>query len=902
MRKHHSKPKTQKRDMTGMSGSTQPSHQVARRHEYDDNSPILGTDLEEQELGTDYQQKMQKTMEHVVKVDTRRDHRNRIVRIINFWKKNCPQYYLIAVRKNTPKEMYDEPLMWFFKGKYKEDIIYTGLNPKFVLAFLNDEKIVKHGANKGNYRSYDDMRKFRDAINNGAKIRSEKMPHDFHVQIEQYLKAYKKEFKKEKKNGNAESKDADPISFELYKQILAWAIEDGLIMVFFWTQTQWSCMSRCASIDPLGFQHYKVYMDTHQVLHDLTKADQAGERCFAKHIYANGQNWLLCQWTGMGLYCACRREKFVHGDSKFFAEPGTEEGSAAKKYQELLRGMLQKGDRSETVRQHCRLDHFNAYGLRKGPASHATSGTTMPPSLPAIAHRGDWSMGAVFDAYFKFMPAGDHYLGQILSGKDPNLASFKDLPPHWTVKSTHPEVEKALIENFGPILENHGATSYDPTGLLVRCLACMVYHSEEILQVIYRHPGQHPFSFIPLYSPRSNLPQLRPLVTTEPTPYIMETATGIPPHVEVACQLREMRRDVLGLIEDTKAYEVRRQKAEQDFKEKVTKVVQDAIETNNVNNGNVSGLRLQNILKEYQQKTESRLTKLFDDFIQKHGQQRAPVAAIQQETTTNGLLSADTNMFQYRGRYWFVPEDFAFPKPTLSHALRLWLKGSAVNGDKVVRPYRLLKKRPHEPDCLPNSKLRQQFNNSWQQFFNFIDSAEVDGAKWNSDWPADTSLLTQQQIETAETKMWAILKARVSYKFRERGKAPQNRALASWAKAVAPSQIQKLGTQADKSFLTGTGAAKRKTAKRKRELKQGALYPQRQRPRVQPQQLLNHPVAGGQTSIQNLMDRGHQEDVAQGRRAPNRRIVDVNRDVETSPTHLQWLIDTFGNNATGCRK
>lgn len=50
-----------------------------------------------------------------------------------------------------------------------------------------------------------------------------KMPHEFHVQIEQYLNAYKKEFQKEKKHRNTESKDADPIYSELYKQLLAWA-------------------------------------------------------------------------------------------------------------------------------------------------------------------------------------------------------------------------------------------------------------------------------------------------------------------------------------------------------------------------------------------------------------------------------------------------------------------------------------------------------------------------------------------------------------------------------------------------------------------------------------------------------------------------------------------------------
>ena len=55
--------------------------------------------------------------------------------------------------------------------------------------------------------------------------------------MEQYLKAYKKECNSETKIGNAESKDADAITIDLYKQVLVWATEDGNVMVLFWTQT-----------------------------------------------------------------------------------------------------------------------------------------------------------------------------------------------------------------------------------------------------------------------------------------------------------------------------------------------------------------------------------------------------------------------------------------------------------------------------------------------------------------------------------------------------------------------------------------------------------------------------------------------------------------------------------------
>ena len=151
-------------------------------------------------------------------------------------------------------------------------------------------------------------------------------------------------------------------------------------------------MSRCANISPVGFANMKVVMDAHAVLHTQTKADQEGERCFAKHIFANEENWLLCPWTGMALFCALDQKKFAFVEhNKFFWEPGTEEGTAAKKYQEQLHGMITKSqERIDAVKQHCRLDHFNAYGLRKGPASQPPQ-ILLGPTRSGIPGLRNWT-------------------------------------------------------------------------------------------------------------------------------------------------------------------------------------------------------------------------------------------------------------------------------------------------------------------------------------------------------------------------------------------------------------------------------------------------------------------------------------------------------------------------------
>jgi hypothetical protein len=56
-------------------------------------------------------------------------------------------------------------------------------------------------------------------------------------------------------------------------------------------------------------------------------------------------------------------------------------------------------------------------------------------------------MGKVLDVYFQLAASGDHYLGQLLSLKDPNSVDFDTPCPHWKDPS-HPVVMQALELTF----------------------------------------------------------------------------------------------------------------------------------------------------------------------------------------------------------------------------------------------------------------------------------------------------------------------------------------------------------------------------------------------------------------------------------------------------------------------
>jgi hypothetical protein len=218
---------------------------------------------------------------------------------------------------------------------------------------------------------------------------------------------------------------------------------------------------------------------------------------------------------------------------------GTKAGAGSTKYHEQVLGLVR--GKEDCIAVHMKVEKLNPYGLRKGAATHAVSGTTAAPSIPSIARRGEWSIGSVLDVYWHFGSVGDHYLGRILCGMDPNNVNFAVLPPHWNVEAPleNESIKEAMLVMYGPILQHYAATKENPIGILLRCLACIVYHSDRLLEIMVLHPG-HDFSKLTILHNRELLSSLKPLVTIHPTKGGMETPTGVPPHIGIAVQVAEV--------------------------------------------------------------------------------------------------------------------------------------------------------------------------------------------------------------------------------------------------------------------------------------------------------------------------------------------------------------------------
>ena len=167
------------------------------QRETDDTVTTVGADLA---MPTNLKTKYNETASLSMTDACRMDYRSRILRIIRWWKENDPGYYEVGVY-DVDVEDQNEESKYFFTGKYKQDISYSGINNQFVLHFLVENKQHKKGKRKDKFKSVGDLRKYKDAIMWGAQMQDELLPSKFYTMFDNFLTGYKKEYKKRKKRG-----------------------------------------------------------------------------------------------------------------------------------------------------------------------------------------------------------------------------------------------------------------------------------------------------------------------------------------------------------------------------------------------------------------------------------------------------------------------------------------------------------------------------------------------------------------------------------------------------------------------------------------------------------------------------------------------------------------------------
>ena len=632
-----------------------------RPHERDtnDTTAILGADipvLEEHSISV-----RDTEIQHVSE-GNKRNYRNRLGHIFEFLQERYPTYYAVGVRALTEAELTDPDMYWW---KNKHDLVYEGLNVKIIKAFLAFKKKKINGKTA----SHVQIRKYNDAIIYGAKEAKQRLPIIYYEEMEKFLGAFKKETTTAKKDGMLDEQDADPISQTLFRLILQWALAQKNIFIWVFTILQWNCMARSINIGGLALHCFGPGEDNVRVKYDKNKCDQTGEKVHEKHCYGNPFDPLVSLFLCLGVWFCLESSRFEHTEF-LFQDENTNANAASSRYCSQLCELFKIY--KDQLKQYIRVDHANSHGTRKGSATSASSGTTCPPPVSSLAARGEWSLGKILDIYWHFAAPGDHYLGRVLALLDPTSPDFATLPPHWNMSDPmgNAKVKEAMNLMFATILQKWSGSAVDPTGVLLICLASVVYHSDFLKQVAAETPG-HPFDLIPLLSNPTLLKDLKELVTLQPEGQ-MTTPTGIPPHVASATMLQKVLTVCTNTLETVK-----------DMTQRIEQAVKGAFEDKAEENGQVTGERLKEMLSAYQTNMatmiDEKLTQLreslpnvtgaeppqdeeeINDTVFADGQEEEVLV---EDATGNGNTPPTRityRQYSYDGRFWHVPRAFKFP-------------------------------------------------------------------------------------------------------------------------------------------------------------------------------------------------------------------------------------------------
>jgi len=804
-------------------------------------------------LNPTQQDTVNKSKRDVLAVKTRKKHNSNITLFISFIEECCatdPNFIrngsvndivkMVDLSAVPDKEIYIQAS----RGEQyrQKTVVWNNVSRELVDLFLFDprymykwekgpngiKQIKQTVDNKNTLLTFDTRRKYIDALKFGKKEDKGSWNSDLQHSLKDIITSLKVNAREAKSNGQVEETEADALPFTLFEYMCQYAIQAGNAFLWVMALLQWNCMSRSQNIDDLKFSNFSLNLDAIAVKFDKTKMDREGRKTTPKHCYANPFNFAICLFTALGIYFCVVNEKWDNDRVYIFINKGAAIGSAASNYCGFITKWAK--EKKERIIQFVRADHVNAHGIRKGSATEATANTA-EASIASIFHRGEWSLGVVLDIYWKFAQRGDQILGRILAGLCPDKPTFDVLPPHFTVDESNEHVKKAMDICFGNILRvEEGRTGEGRTfarGILLRCLASVVYHEQKIQQIFAKCPD-HAWKSLPLFLNNDNLlRELKKLVTTEPTKGFCDKSTG-------AASNTKLIKSVHQILHAFDQYEKERVNMEETIKTLpavVGDAVKKAMEEKALQNGHLTYDNVSTIIVDMEARFETKTQNLLNSAVDEMrrvvggGLNQPPQRShqTQQQPPPTGDTSPQPTVFQdysHSGsvKRYHVPLLYTLPaRATISAAFELWVNGhltnkTSQNGQLIlqpVRPYYLwtVDNIPHE--------LWKKFNAGYSVLSRMMDAPSSAGLGLLV--VQKGGQFTREEIKSYFDPALDYLLSRAEY---VKSKKYESWAVTTWTKNLNYNAIMKYGTEADKAWLPEEGRYNKSHSGRTRRQKQ----------------------------------------------------------------------------------
>ena len=763
----------------------QPRGRIHAGERDDDNNEEEKNESPSYQIQPGHFSRIANTAKHAVKESTRRDYRSRLCRMVDWCVKEYPEFAASHIRPITEEEKNDVTRNYF---NQTHDFIYNTLKPGIgiIKAFLTTIQ-TENQDGTGKTRSYSHIRKFHDAILFGAGEQRTILQREYHQEMRSYLHSFDKETTLAKRKGNTEEIDADPLNFELYRKLCTWAVDSSDMFAWVYFVLLWNCMGRSASVDALGLHNLKLGVDSIVITYDDSKMDSTGKHVHPKNCYANPYEPQMSSFLVLAIWCFLYPDQFEEKDL-FFIPSVDQLGNATKRFATHLKKHV--AAHYEEVKTWGVPSRIKPHSCRKGTATHLTSGTLNPPALSSVSHRAEWSQGKVQDIYYNFALPGDHYVGRILAGLDPNSTNFRVLPPHFTCGLENEYVREGIDLCHRKILKSRKNLDFLP-GIFLIFLASIVYH-EAWLKKFCLSIKKHAFSNLFILENANLLQNLKNLVTTAPTDN-MSRPTGIPTHINLEEKMDKILNNNIDFLDQLKLQTT-----------VIREAVKQAIQQNDLVSGNVTmpilTEKLDNLQASIIDFIETNIGNINNNNNNNNNDNdfninNEPDELLFVDELQKGSNKSVNPLYCYRGRFWDVPKGFTFPKnPTRKVGWEFWLRGKSgnevlVDGIKKSAPIKPFRKL--ESSGLPPSE-KGSYTSHWAPIYEYME--ETPGLNI----PPNPKDITAQFINESFDKATEYMKNKVSYIWTLKNRDHANWSISTWSKYVSPGYVNKLGTDEDK--------------------------------------------------------------------------------------------------------